>query len=48
MKNEELIGLLSKEFNVQELLVNCIGRLKKIRDFNYDIDKYIESVNIRN
>lgn len=56
MKNEELVGLLSKELNVQELLVNCIGisvATCKDEDFKkkiqytlsyLDCDAYEESV----
>ena len=43
MKNEELVGLLSKELNVQELLVNCIGiSVAKCKDA--DFQSKIQSV----
>ena len=43
MKNEELLNILSKELNVQELLVNYIGiSVAKCKDV--DFRKKIQSV----
>lgn len=43
MKNEELVNILSKELNVQELLVNCIGTaIAKCKDV--DFKKKIQSI----
>jgi len=36
MKNEELVNILSKELNVQAMLVNCIGiSVAKVKDVDF-------------
>ena len=56
MKNEELVNILSKELNVQAMLVNCIGiSVAKVKDVDFkkkiqntlaylDCDTYEEDV----
>ena len=43
MTDEELVKLLSKELNVQELLVNCIG-ISVAKCKNEDFRKKIQSI----